>query len=265
MDKNFITLNNEVSFARSCLGLGLTQIRKANYAELGIYWQAFTNLSVGLERLAKLVILLDYLIHNNGNYPDFETLKRYGHNLNKLYKISQEISNRNSIKFNYYSELNEYIHINILDVLNNFAKGERYANLDFLTGASNKNPVSDWSLKIDDWIWDNQITKNKKEVILKNASLWKLMPFHCYHITETNQIIRDAVEASILTGKFEAVAPYRVLYTVQIIRYWSELLRELQYLCHIKQINTPSFSEHFSLFLTDDSYIKGRKDFTKRY
>lgn len=266
MDKNFITLTNETLFARSCLGLGLTQIRQANYSELGTYCQAFINLSVGLERLAKIVILLDYLIYNNGNYPNFKTLKNYGHNLNELYSKSQEISNRNNIKFQYYSQLTDEIHTNILDILSNFAKGDRYANLDFLTGENDKNPVADWSKNVDDWIWDNKVTEFKKELIIKNASLWRLIENYCLYINEKNEIIKDSVKASEMTGKWESISQYRILYMAQIVRYWIEILNALaENLDYKNGIIMPDFSRIFVLFMQDDNYIKKRKDWTRKY
>lgn len=264
MNKKWLALSNEVAFARSTLGLGVTQIQYANYAELGIYWQSFTNLSVGLERLAKLVILLDYL-HCNGDYPDFQTLRSYGHDLNKLYAISKKIILNHNIKFDFIDNLDSEIHINILTILSNFAKGDRYANLDFLTGMNDKNPVSDWSLKVDNWIWENKISEKTKDRIIANASLWRIIPSSCLFITEVNEIIRSSEKASILTGKWQAVTPYRKLYLVQIIRYWVEILLWLQNSCHQQGIEVPYFSEDFPLFLQKDDYIKRRKNWTKRY
>lgn len=264
MNKNWLALSNEVAFARSTLGVGVTQIQYANYVELGIYWQSFTNLSVGLERLAKLVILLDYL-HHHGNYPDFQTLRNYGHDLNKLYTISKQIVLNNNIKFDFIDNLDSEIHINILTILSNFAKGDRYANLDFLTGMNDKNPISDWSSKVDDWIWENKISQKKKDrmIGLYDDNYALIHPNICFPITETNQEITSIRELSKLEARNSMIIPYRKLYIVQIIRYWVEILLWLQNLCYSKCI--PDFSEDFPLFLQKDDYIKRRKNWTKRY
>lgn len=264
MNRNWVALNNEASFVRSALGLGVTQIQYANYADLGIYWQSFTNISVGLERLAKLTILLDCFL-NKGSFPDFKTLKRFGHKLNDLYGVSREIVDRNNIEFDYISILDNEIHKNILSVLTDFANGDRYANLDFLTGESDKNPVLDWSKNVDEWIWENKISEKSKNKIRMNASLWNLIPCGCFFITETNKVIRKAEEASILTGKWQAIAPYRKLYIVEVVRYWVEILIWLQNSCHRKGLEVPYFGEYFPLFLQNDAYIKRRKNWTKIY
>jgi hypothetical protein len=52
----FKALLKEARFTKEMLGSGATQIRKANYATKGVYFQAFTNLSTGLERIGKLCL-----------------------------------------------------------------------------------------------------------------------------------------------------------------------------------------------------------------
>jgi hypothetical protein len=68
----FQALLKEAQFTKEMLGTGATQIRNANYATRGVYFQAFTSLSTGLERLGKLCILLDYFIEH-GKFPDIIT------------------------------------------------------------------------------------------------------------------------------------------------------------------------------------------------
>jgi hypothetical protein len=67
-----------------------------------------------------------------------------------------------------------------------------------------------------------------------------------------------------MTGINEAVAPYRRLYVVQVIRYWTELLSSLEY----KAMETgsqeiPFFREIFAPFYNDDSYVRTRTTWDK--
>jgi hypothetical protein len=55
--QTFIALVNEAEFTKEMLGAGATQIRQANYATRGIYFQAFTSLATGLERIGKLCLM----------------------------------------------------------------------------------------------------------------------------------------------------------------------------------------------------------------
>lgn len=268
MNKNFIALNNEAHFIRSTLGIGMTEIGKANYATLGVYWQAFTNLSVGLERLAKLTLLLDLLIDKEGIFPTNQELKKYGHDLIKLYNKSQSIITNRELNLKSIHNLDEEVHSNILSILNNFAKGDRYANLDFLTGnADIINPVSEWASRVDDWIWNNDISRKKQENIYKNAARIEKIasPSVVIYISESNDIIDNMYDASLLVGKWQAVVPYRKLYLVQIIRYWIEILKELENICHKCKIEIPFFHDYFSLFFTSNEYIKKRKNWIRLY
>lgn len=124
-NETFISLSKEAAFAYEIVASGVTQIRKANYAKKGIYYQSFSNLTIGIERIAKLCILLDYYIKNNGNF-----LKKLGHDINVLYEKSIVIKNENSFKFDYLENLNTEIHQNILMILSDFAIKDRYENLN---------------------------------------------------------------------------------------------------------------------------------------
>jgi len=84
------------------------------------------------------------------------------------------------------------------------------------------------------------------------------------HMSETGEEITDLEQASHMTGMYKAVAPYRQLYVLQVIRYWVELLSSL----HDGAMKTgsqdiPSFSEIFAPFYNDDSYIRTRKTWDK--
>jgi hypothetical protein len=80
------------------------------------------------------------------------------------------------------------------------------------------------------------------------------------HISETGSEISDVEEASNRTGIYEAVAPYRQLYVLQIIRFWAQLLRELQCVAQsVSKEGIPFFSKLFAEFENDDAYIRTRK------
>ena len=50
-----------------------------------------------------------------------------------------------------------------------------------------------------------------------------------YTSSETGEGLYEAIDASRETGMWEAVAPYRQLYMLQIIRFFVEILVELSY------------------------------------
>lgn len=263
--ETFKALNKEAQFTKEMLGSGATQIRKANYAAKGVYFQALTSLSTGLERIGKLCLMLDYFIDNGGKFPDLNYMKNeIGHNIAVIYEKSVAVVTKRSISMQFLQDLNSPIHQAILNILSDFAQGDRYSNIDLVVGAKRQSdPVASWFMEVDEPLYATCASKKKKETIRNNAAVIsaKLSPHTMVrHTSETGTDVTDVKEASHRTGVQTAVAPYRQLYVIQIIRYWVELLSSLQHTamqCGNEDI--PFFSEVFAPFCNDDSYIKRRK------
>jgi len=65
-------------------GQGVTMLGRASYAHPGLYMQAFLGLSLGLERMGKLIFLADHAIRNGGTFPTDQDLRKIGHDLTSL-------------------------------------------------------------------------------------------------------------------------------------------------------------------------------------
>lgn len=269
LNKTLTTLLKEAQFTKEMLGAGVTQIRAANYATKGIYFQAFTSLSTGLERIGKLCLMLDHYIETGGKFPSFDYMKKeIGHKLNLLYQRSQEVIDARKITLGHYQDLSNPIHKSITKVLHDFAEGDRYSNVNLLVGSRQTNdPIAAWAELIDCPLFDLRVSKMKKARITENASkMAKMMGEYTFvlHTSESGGEITNLEEASILTGVYEAVAPYRQLYVLHVIRYWTELLSKLETISQkIGREDIPFFSELFGAFYNDDSYFRTRKTWDK--
>jgi hypothetical protein len=263
--ETFKALNKEAQFTKEMLGSGATQIRNANYASKGIYFQAFTNLSTGLERIGKLCLLLDYFVEHDGRFPDFDYMKdEIGHKILVIYEKSLNVISKHSIEMKFLPSLNDPIHLAILKILSDFAQGDRYSNIDLVVGSRRQSdPIAAWFNNVDTPLFEFKVSKKKKGTIYSNAAMIAtvLKPFvSICHASETGEEITDVEDASRRTGMQAAVAPYRQLYILQIIRYWVELLTSLQYTAmQDGSEEIPFFSEIFAPFYNDDSYIRTRK------
>lgn len=258
----------EALFTKEMLGLGATQIRKANYACQGLYYEAFTCLSTGFERIGKLCLILDYYLDNNGNLPVFDYLKKIGHDLVEIYNKSSNITQKHNITFHFFTNLDAEIYQNILRVLSDFALSDRYSNINILSqGKQQNDPILNWYSIIDQFIFEKYVSDEKKEKIYTNAKIISnMMQNFAYvqYISETNEAITDVETASTKTGIYEAVAPFRQLFILQMIRYWAELLSELGFRAQkINQNEIPYFSEIFSIFFNSDRYFKSKKTWNK--
>ena len=80
-DPRFIALNREAELAKRVTCSGLSALRKASPARPGVYYDAFFGISIGLERLAKLVWLVDECIARGGSFPSDRDLRVLGHNI----------------------------------------------------------------------------------------------------------------------------------------------------------------------------------------
>lgn len=263
--ETFKALNKEAQFTKEMLGSGATQIRNANYATKGIYFQAFTSLSTGLERIGKLCLILDHFIDHGGQFPDLNYMKNeIGHKIGVIYDKSLDIISKRSITMKFLPDLNDPIHQTMLKILAEFAQGDRYSNIDLIVGSKRQSdPIASWFNAVDVPLYETRVLKRKKEIIHGNAAVIAaaLAPHVMVkHTSETGTEITDIEDASRRTGMQVAVAPYRQLYILQIIRYWVELLSSLQYSAmQTGSEDIPFFSEVFAPFYNDDSYIKTRK------
>lgn len=265
MDSTWISISNECSFIKDLLDKGVTEIRKANYSTKGLYFQAFTNLSLGFERVGKICLIIDYAFENRGNFPSHEYLKKdIGHDLKKLYTKSQEIITNRNFSFEYFHKLDSIIHQNVIEILNNFSKGDRYHNIDsILNNSSKTNPINHWRKRVDDIIWNEKISKSKKDKILTNSEIINYLVGDLTYVNFTgdDDVKIDTVQkGSFETGYFNAVSPIRQLVILQIIRYWHELLSELNYLNLEKyHLSIPYLSEFLKDYYNSDKYLKSRK------
>lgn len=259
----FVALLKEVQFTNEVLGSGATQIRGAGYASKGVYFQAFTSLSTGLERIGKLCLMLDYYI-DHGRFPDLKYIKReIGHNILLIYEKTKAIVAKRQLSLSFLKNLDDPIHQAILRVLSEFAEGDRYSNIDLLVGNSRQSdPVAAWHTQVDQPLFEMRVSSKKKAAIRKNAAIADAMlgAFSAViHISETGDTITSFEEASYRTGVFHAVAPHRQLYVLQVIRYWTEVLSSLQYIAMRTSNDIPHFGEVLALFYNDDSYLRSRK------
>lgn len=269
-NKIFIAFLEEASFTKELLAQGVTQLYKANYATKGIYYQSFVLLSTGIERLAKLCLILDYYIDSNGQLPTEKQIRNYGHEIPKLINSCEDISKKHSIGFHFKYKMDMDIKKSIIDLLGDFAKSSgRYSNINILTNQEDKSIdcIKQWFVNVDIPLYEKHVTKYKKLKIEKNADfIGNLLNSYAStsFISENNTEISDAVEASKRTGIWKAVSPYRQLYMLQIIRYLTEILRALGYKAmSINPGDIPFFSEIFGLFYNSNEYFRGRKTWDK--
>ena len=141
-------LEQEGLLAQACLCNGLTALRRANLGDKkGLFYSAFFELSIGFERVLKLILILDHMARNQLVPPDRKTVEDYGHKLRSLFDAAKGVCAAHGVTALDSFQPNS-LPIAILGFLDDFAHpGGRYSNINKLTGHKHQtmaDPIAQW-------------------------------------------------------------------------------------------------------------------------
>jgi hypothetical protein len=233
-------LRREAQLAAEQIALGVTALGKANHAELGIT-QAFFGLSIGLERLAKLILIADHAINNSGTFPTNDELKNIGHNIADLLDRCAALSNKYRSGKQYCEQPSDPVHHGIVMTLTEFGMLSRYYNLDLIVGgraARLPEPVAAW--------WDRagrpilarhhserQRGKDRAQSI---ATAKLLGPAYVLHHFEDTTPMSDLETLMMHVGATRIVQKYGRLYVLQLVRWLAYLMSDLSHTGRIETV-----------------------------
>jgi hypothetical protein len=266
----WMALSRESKLVRHLLGSGVTALGRANYADqAGEYYTAFFGLSVGIERLAKLILVADYALSSQGKLPPQSVVRKYGHDIEKLLESISVVSEKNSIRLQ-YSQPTTAISAKIVECLCAFADASRgrYANFAAL-GDPNIDgqfePIRKWWFEVAELILqEHYYGKSAHAKVENNAQIVDSMIGRfssVLHFAEAGGVIEDIRSASVRTGQTKYVQKYGRYHALTVIRWMSDIFCEL---CRkaIYEFNIVEFFGHYELFWTytvDDNFLKNRK------
>lgn len=242
-------LANEANLTASLLGNGLNALRKADLYNKGLYYQAFFSLSIGIERLLKIIIINEYRVNHEGAFPTDINPRKFGHDLIKLCEYI-------GIRFE-----NNPLHVKIIGFLNDFAKRSRYYNIDSMmnTSIEYEDPLSDWYLLSQDILNFSKKTKNisnKEELanIIDSISLVKFHDLQGNEITNAMGVLQEYESRDIIQS-------YSVQFVFEIIKKLVNRIKRLEK----QKYMMPVLSEFFGLY--NDYWkpyeIRRKKDWIK--
>jgi hypothetical protein len=249
-----LLLIKECGLTASSIDQGLTSLRKSHFGVKGLYYQAFFLLSIGIERLLKLIIVVKSLIEKD-EFPKNDELKNYGHNIiDMFYHITQELCpNDNFINSN-------DLFVPILRFLSDYAQGSRYYNLDTLSGRTTS--AGD---PLHNWYEIQQLIKVKhckfKDFSPYEKELIKNIANHSsFHYTAENDSPINNAYKYFEEGKYlNKIQGFSVWYFYQIIDYLVKILSDEA----DKKSMLPYYLEFFPLFdnpyMTKEQILKKKK------
>lgn len=259
-------LQREAQLAAEQIAAGVTVIGRANHAQTGLYSQAFFGLSVGLERLGKLIIITDHAINNSGGFPTNSDLRRIGHDLLKILPRCEAIGNIADPKRAYAPRPVDPIHQGIEQTLSEFASKTRYYNLNHITGVAGQqtDPIAMWWQMVGMPICERHYSDRERKKDTANALVVDQMLGDnsiVIHHGEDGTEINNVGDLVARAGATTIVQKYGRLYTLQIVRWLASILSELSRVgAYQKQIEALlGLNEPFVIFGNDDKYLRNRK------
>ncbi|MCG7879168.1 MAG: hypothetical protein JAY75_23005 [Candidatus Thiodiazotropha taylori] len=260
--ESFLLLQQEGHLISSCLGTGLTDLRAAHVHNKGAFYSALFNLSVGIERLMKAIVIIEHMLTNNLAVPTKKQLKVYGHNIVDLYDCCSSIANAKDIDFPDRQDLNT-VQRELLSLLSDFAQTTRYHNLDALNPSHvGKDPLAHWG-EILLAILEQDVSKHQKERILGQATL---VASAIDDITTTVMVGTDknpltTEDALALPGLHDQAAKYAVLHLIKLLVPLRDLTSDLCHLAYSLNMPIPPFPQmqEFIDWIWDDRQYVLRK------
>jgi len=263
------SIRQEAMLIQQLLGSGATALGRANYADKkGVYYTAFFGLSVGLERLCKLVLIVDYALKNQGQMPSQDLVKKFGHNIVKLMRKAERVSVAHSLSLD-YQKPEDSVAKAIVTNLDAFADAQRgrYANFASICdpNLTRDEPLSKWWNQVAKEILNQRYfgtaaqerIENNARVIDAMLSKYTIVQ----HFSEEREQIDNLETASIRTGQTEIVQKWSRYHSLTIIRWLSGIYSKLAYGAVCKHQHDAFFGtwEFFYTYTVSDNFLKSRK------
>lgn len=262
-------IGREAALVRHLVGSGATALGRANYAnQMGEYYTAFFGLSVGLERLAKLILVADYAVFNDGRMPEEMVVRRFGHKLTDLMNAAETVSAKHNLKLE-WARPTTAISAGITECLDAFADARRgrYANFGSLDdpNLSQEEPIRKWwDVVAQAILQDHYHGKPAQTRVEARARVVDtvMSPFSMVlHINEAGDAMQEVLSASIRTGQTEIVQRYGRYHTLTVVRWLCEAFSSLSRLACYEHGIDAFFGawEYFQTYTVGDSFLKTRK------
>ncbi len=266
---DWYSIGREIALVRHLIGSGVTALGHANYADqVGQYYIAFFNLSIGLERLAKLVLVADYAISNGGKMPEQKIVRQFGHRLGELFGLASGIAEKHLLKLHYNNPVNA-ISQKITKILDSFADARRgrYANFASLGDPSlgKEEPIGKWWNSVAELILKHHYygseTQHRVEAKARLVDSQFSSIAIVLHTNENGDMMRDILSASIRSGQTEVVQKYGRYYTLLLVRWLSDVFCEISKAACYKSGCDAFFGawECVQSYVIEDSFLKRRK------
>lgn len=263
-------LHREAYLVSQIIGSGATALGRASYGSgFGEYYTAFFGLSIGIERLAKLILVADYAMANGGALPNQSVVRKYGHKLKELIERASRIAEKHGTKVPFLRPDHPICAavINCLDAFSDASRG-RYANFEAIGNPEfdpANEPVNRWWTEVVEPVLDQHYRgKRVEERVRARAKIIDAMIGDISLVSFTDEIgnmMTDLTVASERTGQTKQAQKYGRFYTLSVVRWlayiFSDLSREASYGAGLDSLF--GHYEFFTTYTVPDNFLLTRK------
>lgn len=269
--ERFSLLLQEGYLTKTSLLDGLHSLRKSNIDDdgKGRFYSSFFSLSIGFERMMKLILVIDFMSKNELKpMTDKQLRETYGHNIKSLYEGCRGLSLEYSLNENKYFTLGSS-EWDILEFLHQFAMNSRYYNLSKLSDSNRTNdPLSDW-WKIINKIIFSDLSRRKIEAITRKSIE------DCDSLGVNGFTMNHGLDGSLLTMMdnfqqyklIDAVSPYVIWKILELLKPLYDLICKVVDNVHSLEIESgyktaqvPYLYEFFTFILIDRKQALRKKN-----
>lgn len=263
-------LHREALLVSQLIGSGATALGRASYGSgFGEYYTAFFGLSIGIERLAKLILVADYAMDNGGTLPGRSVVRRYGHRITSLIDGVDQIAKKRNTPVPYLAPTDPICTavVNCLDAFSDASRG-RYANFEAIGNPAFNfadEPVNKWWAEVVEPILVKHYRGKKAEMAVKQrAAIIDAMISKASVVLftdETGSMMSDVSTASERTGQTKWAQKYGRFYTLSVVRWLSHVFSELAHEAVYRK-GIDSLFGHYEVFATytvQDRFLLTRK------
>lgn len=226
-------MHRETHLCSQSLANGLNCIRKYDFSKVGLFYSGMFSVTIGFERLLKLILLLDHSIKYS-KFPDNQYLKSKGHKIDKLIAACSVIAkeyDEGIENLDFEGVFNDELCTLIITFMTDFAIGARYYNLDTLTGRvhGNNEPLARWDNEICSVILERHPLSSKKSLAFNKIPKEIEDISFVAHTSEDGSDVNNIHKLMNMSASADHKQGYSVFYIYKIVSFFLEVLRGLDF------------------------------------
>lgn len=223
-------LMQEIYLIETSLRNGLDGILNGGVNNKGSLYSGFFQFSIGLERLLKTTLVIDYMLRNAWQSPSNSWLKKnFGHDLRRLYDAVVALPDARNVKHPFPCAT-DVLDMRFLAFFSRFATTSRYYNLDSLTGTpSGLDPLDEWNDFLGE-VFEVEVPASKKRKTKPPREFVRCMESIATVVQNgLDQQALGVQEAMEIPAIHMVTSPYIVRRLLRFLRPTREVLRALGY------------------------------------